>query len=88
MGDVSVEPTEQPIKDFHLISRCKKIIRVKTRYKNKKNSKCIDAIMASRKKSLENLQAIETGLSDFCKTCLTVLNVFYTERKPQIIIRL
>ena len=43
--------------------------------------------MASRKKSLENLQAIETGLSDFCKTCLTVLNVFYTERKPQIIIR-
>lgn len=84
MGNLSVEPTEQTIKDFHLISRCKKIIRDKTRYKNPKNPKCIDAIMASREKSL---QTIETGLSDFCKTCLTVLNVFYTKRKPHIIIR-
>ena len=41
--------------------------------------------MTSMLKSFQNSQSIEIGLADFYKICLTVLKVFYTQQKPQII---
>ena len=37
--------------------------------------------MTNMPKSFQNLQAIETGSSDFHKNCLPVLKVFYTKQK-------
>ena len=83
LDNFNVEPTEKHMKDFSLIYNCKNIIRDKTCYKNPaENPKCIDLIMTNTSKSFQNSQAIETGLSDFHKMCLTVLKVFYPKQKP------
>lgn len=41
--------------------------------------------MTNRPKSFNESEAIETGLSDFCKISLTVMKVFYIKQKPKFI---
>ena len=77
-------PTGKHMKDFSLIYNCKNIIRYKACYKNPENPKYIDLIMTNMPKSFQNSLAIETGLSDFHKICLTVLKVFCIKQKPDI----
>ena len=42
-------------------------------------------MMTNRPKSFNEAEAIETGLSDFCKTSLTVMKLFYIKQKPKVI---
>ena len=62
----------------------KNIIRYKTCYKNPENPKCIYLMMTNISKSFQNSLAIETGLSDIHKMCLTVLK-FSTPNKNRIL---
>lgn len=41
--------------------------------------------MTNRPKPFNESEAIETGLSDFCKISLTVMKVFYIKQKPKFI---
>ena len=65
LGDSSVKPTEQPMKDICLVYNCKNIISDETCYENPENPKYIDLIMTNMPNFFPNSQAIETGLSDF-----------------------
>ena len=85
LGDFSVEPNEKHVKDFSLIYNYKNITWDKTCYKNPENPNCIDLMMTNMPKAFQNSGAIETGLSDFHKMCLTVLKVSYMKQKPYII---
>ena len=82
LDEIKVETTEKHMKDFFLIYSCKNIIRDKTWFKNPEKPKSIFLKMVNTPNFFQNSQAIETGLSNFHKMCLTVLKVFYTKQKP------
>ena len=81
LGDFNCEPSEQPLEDFCHIFSCRNLIKEK----NPQNPSCIDLILTNRSKSFQDSMVIETGLSDFHKTSLTVMKVFYKKQKPNII---
>ena len=84
LGDFNVESTEKHMKDFSLIYSCKKIIRDKTCCKSPENVMRIGLIMTNTPISFQNLQTIETELSNFHNICFTVLKFFRTKQKPHI----
>ena len=45
---------------------------LKTCFKNPNNPSCIGLLITNRPKRFQNSMAIETGLSDFHKMCITV----------------
>ena len=63
----------------------KNLIKDKTCFKNPNKPTCIDLIITNRPKSVQNSMVIETGLSDFHKMCITVINMYYSKQKPSII---
>ena len=81
MGDISVEPNDTSMKNFCQIYGCKNIVRDKTCFKSPINSTRIDLMITNRPKSFQESEVIETGLSDFHKMSLTVMKVFYNNRK-------
>ena len=85
MGDFNVEPNDATMKYFCQIYGCKNIVKDKTCLKNPINPTCIDLIITNRPKSFQDSEVIKTGLSDFHKTSLTVMKVFYNKQKPKII---
>ena len=64
---------------------CKNILKDKTCFKNPTNPTCIDLIITNRPKSIQDSETIETGLSDFHKMSLTVMEIFYNKQKLKII---
>ena len=81
MGDINVEPNDASMKNFCQIYGCKNIVKDKTCFKSPINPTCIDLMITNRPKSFQESEVIETGLSDFPKMSLTVMNVFYNNRK-------
>ena len=47
--------------------------------------KLIDLMIANRLKCFQNSMIIETGLSNFHKMCITVMNMYYSKQKHTII---
>ena len=87
-NNISVSIVLQNVMDRHGTDQkynYKNIIRYKTCYKNPENPKCIYLMMTNISKSFQNSLAIETGLSDIHKMCLTVLKIFYSKQKSHII---
>ena len=85
MGDFNVEPADtvgSGFCDFNL----KNIIRKKTCFKNPNNPSCTDLIITNRPKSFQSSMVIETGLPDFHKMCITVMKMYYSKQKPNIIL--
>ena len=85
LGDLNSEPCEQPILDFCHDYNCQNIIQDKTCFKNPQNPSCIDLIITNRQRSFQNSTVIETGLSDFHKMSLSIMNAFYKKQRPNII---
>ena len=74
MVDFNVEPNGATMKNFCQIYGCKNIVEDKTCFKNPLNPTCIDLIIiTSRPKSFQESEVVETGLSDFHKTSVTVV---------------
>ena len=85
MGDLNAELADTVASDFCEIYNLKNIIREKTCFKNPNNPSCIDLIITNRPTSFQNSMVIETGLSDFHKMCVTVMQMYYSKQKPSII---
>ena len=81
MGDINVEPNDASMKNFCQIYGYKNIVKDKTCFKSPIIPTCIDLMITNRPKSFQESEVIETGLSDFPKMSLTVMNVFYSNRK-------
>ena len=81
LGDLNSEPTESAVKDFCEIYSCKNRIKDNTCFKTPLKPSCIDPIIINRPKSFQNSVTVETGLLDFPKMTLTVMKVFYKNKK-------
>ena len=84
LGDLS-EPTKSAVIGFCHIYGCKNLIKDSFCFKNSEKLSCIDLIITNRSKCFQSSVTIEAGFSDFHKTTLTVMKVFYEKQKPTII---
>ena len=75
MGDFNAEKANIHIKDFCNLYKLKNLIKVLT-----VNPKTIDLMLMNSVCSFQNSCALETGLSNFYKTTVTVLKS-YLEKK-------
>ena len=80
--DLNSEPTESAVRDFCEIYSRKNLIKdLNTCFKNSSKPCSIDLIITNRPKSFQNSVTVETGLSDFHTMTLTVMKVFYKNKK-------
>ena len=77
LGDFNVTDDEQHMKLFCKYYGLKNLIRQPTCYKNPSNPVCIDLILTNVPHSFQTTCVVETGLSDFHLTTLTVMRKFF-----------
>ena len=54
-----------------------------TYFKNPDNPSCIDLFLTNRQQYFQQTCAIETGISDFHKMAVTVMNTHYIKRRQK-----
>ena len=62
----------------------KNIVKQKTCFKNPDRPTCIDLILTKSSRSFQDTCTVETGLSDFHKLVVTVLELYFPKQKPYI----
>ena len=62
------------------------LVNEKTCYKSLQNPTCIDPFLTNCNKSFQLTKTISTGISDFHKMILSVLNTTFKKSKPREII--
>ena len=83
MGDFNVQPEEDIMKDFCSSYNLKHLITVPTCFKNVDNPSTVDLMLTNKYRSFTKSSVLETGLSDFHKLAVTVLNTTYQKNKPK-----
>jgi len=86
LGDFNSEPTESCLNEFMNIYGLQNLIHDATCFKNPDNPSCIDLILTNHPKCFQNSQTVETGLSDFHKSTLTVLKMHFKKQNAKIIL--
>ena len=84
MGDFNVDVKEVSLHLFCNQYKSKSLNKGPTCYKNIDNSSCIDLFLTNSAKSFESTCTIETGLSDFHKLVVTVLNEKHERMPPKV----
>ena len=85
MGDFNVDVKEVSLHLFYNQDKLKSLNEDPTYYKNIDNPSCIDLFLTNSAKSFESTCTIETGLSDFNKLVVTVLNEKHERMPPKVI---
>ena len=85
MGDFNVNVKEVSLHLFYNQDKLKSLNEDPTYYKNIDNPSCIDLFLTNSAKSFESTCTIETGLSDFNKLVVTVLNEKHERMPPKVI---
>ena len=85
LGDFNSEPCEQRMRDLCHVYNCQRIIKDKTFFKNPHNTSCVELFITNRPKIFKTFKVIETGLSDFHKTSLAVMKIFYKKQRLKIL---
>ena len=62
----------------------KNIVKQKTCFKNLDRPTCIDLILTKSSRSFQDTCTVETGLTDFHKLVVTVLELYFPKQKPYI----
>ena len=86
LGDLNCEPSESIISEFCDAYNLKNLIHVPTCYKNPDKPSCIDLFLTNRSKLFIKSAVIETGISDFHKMTVNVLNTSFKKAPPKIIL--
>ena len=84
MGDFNVDVKEVSLHLFCNQYKLKSLNKDATCYKNIDNPSCIDLLLTNSAKSFESTCTIETGLSDFHKLVVTVLNEKHERMPPKV----
>ena len=80
-----METSETALKNFYNLYKLKNPVGEPTCIKNPGNSSCINLLLANCSRSFQDIQVIETSLSDFHKMNLTVLKMYFTKQKHETI---
>ena len=85
MGNFKVDVKEVTLHLFCNQYKLKSLNKDPTCYKNIDNPSCIDLFLTNSAKSFESTCTIDTGLSDFHKLVVTVLNEKHERMPPKVI---
>ena len=85
LGDLNVGIEKQHMKAFCDNYNFTSLIKQPTCYKNPNNPTCIDLILSNTPRSFQSTCVIETGLSDFHLTTLTVMKKSFRKFHPRLI---
>ena len=83
MRDFNEGPENTYIKTFCNNFDLASLIKEPTCFKNPENLSCIDLILSKKPRSFQNFFYIDTGLSDFCKMVLSVMEKSFQKCKPR-----
>ena len=83
-GDLNAEINLECMKVFRETYGLNSLIKVPTCYKNPGKPSCIDLLLTKRPKSFQNSSVVETGLSDFHKMTVTVMQTTFEKLKPRV----
>ena len=78
LGNFNFEPEEVNMLDFLNIYNLKNLKKQKKCYKNPENPSCIDLLLTKSHRSFQNTNVFETGLSNFHKMTVSVLEIRFS----------
>ena len=84
IGDLNLGTTEKHMEHFCDTYHLKNLVKEPTCFKNP-NKPCINLFLTNCSKSFQDTEDAETELSDFHKMNITVLKMFYTKQKHNIL---
>ena len=84
IGDFNAEINLECMKLFYESYDLSNLIKVPTCYTNPEKPSCIDLLLTNRPKSFQNSSVVETGLSDFHKTTVTVMKTTFEKLKRTV----
>ena len=85
MCDFNIEPPKEiNISNFLNTFHLKNIVKQKTCFKNPDRPTCIDLFLTNSSRTFQEKCTVETGLSDFHKSAVTVLKLYFPKQKPNI----
>ena len=85
MGSLNANISEPKLTFFWTLYKLKNLVKEPTFYKNPNTPNCIDLFLTDRTKRFHNTCVFETGLSDFQKLAVTLLQSKFESLPPQII---
>ena len=85
LGDFNVGMDNSDMTVFCDTYDLKCLIKEPTCYKNPENPSCIDLILTNNPKYFQSWCVVETGLSDFHRTIVTVTKTTFKKFEPRII---
>ena len=85
LGDFNVGMDNSDVTVFCDTYDFKCLIKEPTCYKNPENPSCIDLILTNNPKYFQSSCVVETGLSDFYKMTVTVMETTFKKFQPRII---
>ena len=83
MGDLNSAVSENSMNSFCNVNSFKPLTKEPTCFKNPSNPSCIDLFIKNRPHWIQNTCTLK-GISDFHKTVVTVIKVFYKTQKPEL----
>ena len=83
LGNFNSQPSENCVNDYCNVYILSNLVKEPTCYKKPDNPFCIDLVLKKRPKCFQSTMTMETGISDFYKTVITVLNFFLPETKTK-----
>ena len=86
LGDFNSDESELHISTFLNNCNAKNLVQDMTCFKNKDNPSCIDLVITNSPKNFQNTSVVTTGLSDFHKMVITVINFSFQKTKPREIV--
>ena len=84
-GDFNAQVSYEMLDTFWSIWSLKSLAKEPTCFKNPNNPSCIDLFLTNTVRSFQETQVFETGLSDFHKLVVTVLNSTFPKSPPNIV---
>ena len=83
IGDFNLETSETALRNFCYLCKLKNLVSELTCLNNPDNLSCIDLFLTNCWRNFQDIQIIETGLSDFHKMNLRVLKMYFTKQKQE-----
>ena len=79
------EVSENSLNGFCNVDSLKTLYRGPTCFKNPNNPSCIDLFLTNRQQCFQQTYAVKTGISDFHKMVVTVMETHYKKQKAKTI---
>ena len=86
VGDFNSNVTDLQLSEFLNNYNAKNLVHDMTCFKSKDNPSCIDLLLTNSPRNFQNTCAITTGLSDFHKMVISVINTSFLKTKHKEII--